>query len=164
MVNLPLACGPHLAVCDKLYHREGTRLQNSQWQFPWELKTVMEKWNDLKKKSLLEKRLCTVNVSRSNERKLFHIKRGKKHLLCSRNYADVLALFELAQAEFLLHSLEQAARGIDQCMNLDETEFICFYQDGAIFSLNVKPLKLVNPFIYFSSNISSPESDVNILR
>ena len=39
---------------------------------------------------------------------------------------------------------------------------MCFNQDGVIFSLNGKPLKLVDQFIYFDSNISSTESDVNI--
>ena len=46
-------------------------------------------------------------------------------------------------------------------MNSDKTEFMCFNQDGAI-SLNDKSLKLVDEFIYLSSNISSTESDVNI--
>ena len=39
---------------------------------------------------------------------------------------------------------------------------MCFNQDGVISTLNVKPLKLVDQFIYLSSNISSTESDVNI--
>ena len=51
-----------------------------------------------------------------------------------------------AQAESLLHRLEQAAKGIDH------------YVD----SLNDKPLKLENKFTCLSSNISSTESDVNI--
>ena len=36
-----------------------------------------------------------------------------------------------------------------------------FNQNDAISSLNKKPLKLVDQFIYFGSNISSTESDVN---
>ena len=47
-------------------------------------------------------------------------------------------------------------------MNLDETEFMSFKQDEAIISLNGKPLKLVDQFIYLSSNITSTVSDVNI--
>ena len=66
------------------------------------------------------------------------------------------------QAECLLHSLEQAARGIDLYMNLDKTEFMCFKQAGAISALNGRPLKLVNPFTYLGSSISSIERNVNI--
>ena len=47
-------------------------------------------------------------------------------------------------------------------MNSDKTESMYFKQDGAISILNGKPLKLVNHITYFSSNISSTESDVNI--
>ena len=39
---------------------------------------------------------------------------------------------------------------------------MCFKQDGAISSLNIKPLKYVDLFIYLGSNIPSTESDVNI--
>ena len=37
-----------------------------------------------------------------------------------------------------------------------------FNPDGAIFSLNDKRLKLIDPFIYFGSNISSTKIDVSI--
>ena len=40
---------------------------------------------------------------------------------------------------------------------------MCFNQDSAIFSLNGKLLKLVDQFIFLDSNISSTESDANIL-
>ena len=63
-----------------------------------------------------------------------------------------------AQAESLL----QAAKDIRLPVNTDETEFICFNQDGAISSLNRKPLKLVDQFIYIGSNISSIKNYVNI--
>ena len=39
---------------------------------------------------------------------------------------------------------------------------MCFNQDGAILPLNGKPLKLVNQFKYFGSNILSTENNVNI--
>ena len=67
-----------------------------------------------------------------------------------------------AQTEFLLHSLEQTASGISLYMNSNKTEFICFNKDSVVFSLNSKPLNIVDQFIYLSSNISSTESDVNI--
>ena len=38
---------------------------------------------------------------------------------------------------------------------------MCFNRDGA--SLNGKPLKIVDQFIYLGRNISSTESDINIL-
>ena len=37
-----------------------------------------------------------------------------------------------------------------------------FNQDGVIFTLNRKPLKSVDQFIYLGSYISSTESDINI--
>ena len=47
-------------------------------------------------------------------------------------------------------------------MNIDKTEIICFNQDSAISSLNGKPLKLVDQFIYLGSNISSIQNNVYI--
>ena len=41
-------------------------------------------------------------------------------------------------------------------------EFTCFNQNGVLFSLNGKTLKLVDQFKYIGSNISSTESDINI--
>ena len=46
------------------------------------------------------------------------------------------------QAEFLQHGLEKSATGIGLYVKSDKTEFMCFKQDGAIFTLNNKPLKL----------------------
>ena len=44
------------------------------------------------------------------------------------DYTDNLALLTntLAQVEFLLHSLGQAAGGIDLLVNADKSEFMCF--------------------------------------
>ena len=47
-------------------------------------------------------------------------------------------------------------------MNANKTEYMCFKGEGAISTLNSRPRKLVDKFIYISSNISSTESDVNI--
>ena len=66
-----------------------------------------------------------------------------------------------AQAESLLHSLEQAARCIGLSVNPDKTELMGFKQDDAISTLNDKPLKLGDTFTYLNSNITS-ERDVNI--
>ena len=80
------------------------------------------------------------------------------------DYADDLALFVniTAQAEFLLHSLEQAAGAIGLFVNVNKTEFRRFKQEGTISTLSGKPLKLVDQFTYLSNNISSTESDINI--
>ena len=66
------------------------------------------------------------------------------------DYADDLVLLgnTPVQAKSLLHFLEQVARGIGLYMNPDKTELTCFNQDGAISSLNHKPLKSVNQFTY----------------
>ena len=79
--------------------------------------------------------------------------------------ADDLALLTNtpAQAKSLFHSLEQAARCISLHVNADKTEFMCSKQDGAISTLNVKPLKLVDLFPYLGSNISSTKSDFDVL-
>ena len=66
------------------------------------------------------------------------------------------------QAESLLHSLEQAAEGIDLYVNTNKTEFIYLKEEEAISTLSGRPRKLEDKFTYFGSNISSTESDVNI--
>ena len=62
------------------------------------------------------------------------------------------------QAKSQLHNLELVARGISLCINSNKTEV----HDGTIFSLNGKPLKLVDPLIYLGSKISSTKSNVEI--
>ena len=47
-------------------------------------------------------------------------------------------------------------------MNSDNTEFMPFNQDGAIFELKSKPRKLIDQFIYLGSIISSTETDAKI--
>ena len=62
------------------------------------------------------------------------------------DYVDEIALLANTptQAEFLLHSLEQAAGGIGLHVNSDKTEVLCFNQKGDIFTLNGGSLKLVD--------------------
>ena len=62
-----------------------------------------------------------------------------------------------AQAKCLLHSLEQVARGVSLGVNSDKTDFMCF-KHGVMFTLNDKPLKLVDYFTYFGSKILSTET------
>ena len=85
--------------------------------------------------------------------------------IIDEDYADQVFLANTpTQAESLLHSLEQAARGIGLNMNSDKTEFMYFKQNGAISISNGKPLELVDQFPYLSSNISSTESNVDIYK
>ena len=79
------------------------------------------------------------------------------------DYADGIALLANtpAQAETLLHSLEQAAAGIGLHVNADKTECMSFNQRGDIFILNGSSLKLVDNFIYLGSSLSSTEKDIN---
>ena len=64
------------------------------------------------------------------------------------DYADDLALLvnTLAQAEFLLHSREQAAGGIVLYVNAYKNEWICFKQKETISTLS--------GITYFGSSIS----------
>ena len=67
-----------------------------------------------------------------------------------------------AQAESLLHRLEQAAKSIGLYVNADKTEFMHFNQDNSTSLLNNgNLLKLVEQFIHIDSNISSTEKNVN---
>ena len=79
------------------------------------------------------------------------------------DYADDIA-FQAntsAQAETLLHSLEQAAAGIGLHVNADKMEYMWFNQRGNIVTLNGSSLKLVDKFIYLGSSVSSTETDIN---
>ena len=66
-----------------------------------------------------------------------------------------------AQAETLLHCLEQAAAGIGLHVNADKTEYMCFNQRGHISTLDGWFFKLVDKFTYQGSSISSTENDIN---
>ena len=66
------------------------------------------------------------------------------------------------RAESLLHSLQQAARGIGFNDNADKTDYMCFNNKKDIPTLNDGTLKLVNKFIYLRSSISSTENDINV--
>ena len=111
-----------------------------------------------------------MDINRSNKRKWFNLKKKQeakniqlKLFVIDTVYADDLMLLTNtpSQAESQLHFLKQAVRGIGFCVNANKTEFLCSKQEGAISTLNDKPLELSDKFIYLGSNISS-ESDVNI--
>ena len=65
-------------------------------------------------------------------------------------------------AESQLHSPEQTARGIGLYMNENKIEYMCSKLKVTFSTLSGGPLKFVDKFTYFGSNISSTESDVNI--
>ena len=73
------------------------------------------------------------------------------------DYADDTALLANthAQAETLLHCLEQAAAGIGSYVDAHKTEYMCLNQRGDISTLNSSSLKLVDKFTYLGSNVSS---------
>ena len=79
------------------------------------------------------------------------------------DYADDIAILANApaQAETLLHSLEQAAAGISLHVNEHNTEYMCYNQTGDISSLNGSSLKLVDKFTYLGSSASSTETDID---
>ena len=66
-----------------------------------------------------------------------------------------------AQAESLLHTLEQAAGGIGLHVNTDKTEYMCFNQRGDISTQKGGPLKLVDKFTYLGSSVLSTKNDIN---
>ena len=80
------------------------------------------------------------------------------------DYTDDIALLANtpAQAETLLHSLEQAAAGISLHVNADKREYMCFNQRGNISTLNGSSLKLVDKFTYLGSSVSSTETDIKL--
>ena len=67
-----------------------------------------------------------------------------------------------AQAETLLHSLEQAATGIGLHVNAHKMEYMCFNQTGNISTLHGSTLKLVDKLTYLESSVSSTETDINM--
>ena len=79
------------------------------------------------------------------------------------DYADDIVLLANtpAQAETLVHSLEQAAAGIGLYVNADKTEYMYFNQTGDGSTLNGSSLKLEDKFTYLESRVSSTETDTN---
>ena len=71
--------------------------------------------------------------------------------------ADDLALLVNipAQAESLLYSQKQAARGIGIYVNANKTEYMCFNQEVAIFTL-----RYVDKYTYHGSYTSSTENEL----
>ena len=91
-------------------------------------------------------------------------RRDSAKTITDANYADDIAILANTpnQAETLLHSLEQAAAGIDLHVNAHKTEYMCFNQTGDISTLDGTSLKLVDKFTYLGSSVSSTKKDTNM--
>ena len=78
-------------------------------------------------------------------------------------FVDDIALLanSPAQAESLLHSLQQAAGGIALQVNADKAEYTCFNQRSHISTLKWGLLKLMEKFTYIGNCISSNDNDIN---
>ena len=94
---------------------------------------------------------------------IIHSRRYPAKTITDADYADDIALLvnAPAQAETLLHRLEQAAAGIGIHVEAHKTEYMCFNQTGDISTLNGSSLKLVDKFTYLGSSVSSTEKDIN---
>ena len=108
-------------------------------------------------------------VNSCNNRKWFYIKKRQEaddiqQKQWHADYVDDLAHHTNtpAQAESLLHSLEQAAGGISLYVNTYKKDFMSIKQEGAIWTLGGIPLKLVDQFTFLSSNITSTETNVSV--
>ena len=78
------------------------------------------------------------NKTKQNKKR-FHILKDKKQwyhveTMTDVDYTDDLRLLENtpAQAEFLMHSLQQAAEGIGFYVDANKTKFKSFKQDGTM--------------------------------
>ena len=93
----------------------------------------------------------SIDVIKENS---FTLKKAKSRrylteTITDTDYADGIMLLTKTpiQAEYLLHSLEQAPGGIGLYMNSDKMEYMCFNQEGDIATLNASSLKLMDKFI-----------------
>ena len=90
-------------------------------------------------------------------------KRQQKIVTDADNVDDLALLANTpTQVDSLLYSLEQATGGISPYVNANNKVDVYFELKGTISTQSGQPLKLVDPFTYLDSNISSTESDINI--
>ena len=91
------------------------------------------------------------------------IRRYPTQTITDTDYADDIALLAStpAQAESLLHILEQSARDTGLHVNASKTEYMCFNQTDDISTRKGNPLKQVDKFTYLGSSVPSTENDIN---
>ena len=113
-------------------------------------------------------RLRASNVNRFHEKNDFTLAKARSRQYPAQtsmdaDYADDIALLANtpAQAESLLHSLEQAAGGIGLHVNRDKTEFMNLNQRGDISTIKGSSLKLMDKFTYQGCDVSSTDKDIN---
>ena len=84
-------------------------------------------------------------------------KKCPSKIITDAEYPDDITLLAntLAQAESLLHSLEQAAGDRSFYNNAAKTEYMCFNKKCDIYTLKCGPLKLVDEFTHPRSSVSS---------
>ena len=107
----------------------------------------------------------SIDIMKENSFKLAkeRSRRCPTQTITDTHYADDIALLANtpAQAETLLHSLEQAAAGIGLHVNASKTKYKCFNQRYGISKLKGELLKLVDKFTYLGSSVSSTENGIN---
>ena len=119
--------------------------------------------------NLLRQR-TSINLIKQNGFKLEKKKKRKetddilKTTMTDADYTNDVELLEntFTQAEYLFHSLEQAAEDNGRHMNAEKRDYMCFNQNRAISTQISGPLKLVNKFTYLGSSVSSAVSNVNM--
>ena len=91
-------------------------------------------------------------------------RRYSAQTIADADYVNDIALLPNtpAQAETLLHSLEQGAVGIGLHVNAHKMEYMYFNQRGGVSTLNGSSLKLVDKFTYLGSSVSPTETDINM--
>ena len=132
-------------------------LRHFCWSFVWRYINTVFVYN--------LPRLLTSNFDRSQKRKYLYAKKKARsrqnsiETITDAHFADDLLLLTNtpAQAELLLHSQEQPAKGIGLYVNANKSEYMCFKRKGATSTLSVRPLKLVHQSTSFDSNISLTE-------
>ena len=85
-----------------------------------------------------------------------------KQLLMPTMLMTALLANALAQAETLLHSLEQVVAGIGLHVNAQKMEYMCINQTSNISTLNGSSLKLVDKFTYLGCSELSTKTDINM--
>ena len=91
-------------------------------------------------------------------KKKIRSRRYPAETIMGADYSDDIAFL----AEFLLHSLENAAGGIGLHVNADKTDYIYFNHKGDISTLNGSSPKLVDKFTYLGSRVSSTDNNISL--
>ena len=86
---------------------------------------------------------------------VFTLKKTRSRRYLAKTITDAVYTDDLALLVNIPASAEQTARSIGLYVNANKTDSMRFKQEGTIFTLSGKALKLVDQFAYLGSNISS---------